>query len=201
MDFTIIDAVVAVVIVVSAILAFSRGLVREILAIAGWVAAAVVAYIFAPQAEPLMKEIPILADVIEGSCEISMITAFAAVFALALIVASIFTPLFASMVQRSAVGGVDQALGFFFGVLRGILLIAIAFIVYSRVVVGESVPMVDNSQSAQIFARLQTQLGEQIPEEAPGWITARYEELLGACDAGGQAPQPAPAPLPQITTP
>lgn len=198
MDFTIIDAVVAVVIIVSGILAYSRGLVREVLAIAGWVVAAVVAYIFAPQAEPLMKEVPILSDVIAGSCEISMITAFAAVFAAALIVASIFTPLFSSLVQRSAVGGVDQALGFFFGVLRGLLLVAIALIIYDRVVVGQSYAMVDQSQSARIFAQLQTSLSENIPEEAPGWITARYEELLGACEEnGGQradGPRVLPAP-------
>lgn len=191
MDFTIIDAIVAVVIIVSAILAFSRGLVRETLAIAGWIAAAVVAYIFAPQAEPLMKEIPVLSDVIAGSCEISMITAFAAVFALALIVFSIFTPLFSSIVQRSALGGVDQALGFFFGALRGVLIVAIAFIIYSRVVVGESYPMVDDSQSARIFANLQTSLSQQIPEEAPGWITQRYEDLLGACEGGAPVRQPA----------
>lgn len=193
MDFTIIDAIVAVVIIVSAILAYSRGLVRETLAIGGWIAAAVVAYIFAPQAEPLMKEVPVLSDVIAGSCEISMITAFAAVFALALIVFSIFTPLFSSIVQRSAIGGVDQALGFFFGVLRGILIVAIAFIVYSRVVVGQSYPMVDNSQSARIFASLQSSLTERIPDEAPGWITQRYEDLLGECDAGARAPQQQPA--------
>ncbi len=194
MDFTIIDAVVAVVIVVSAILAYSRGLVREVLAIVGWVAAAIVAYIFAPQVEPLMKEVPILADVIAGSCEISMITAFAAVFALGLIVMSIFTPLFSSVVQRSSVGGVDQALGFLFGVLRGLLLVAIAFIVYGRVITGEGIPMVDQSQSAEIFANLQIQLSEQIPEEAPGWITQRYEELLGQCEGGRPAPAPAIAP-------
>lgn len=205
MDFTIIDAIVAVVIIVSAILAFSRGLVREVLAIGGWIAAAVVAYIFAPEAEPLMKEIPVLSDVIAGSCEISMITAFAAVFAVALIVASIFTPLFSSIVQRSALGGVDQALGFFFGALRGVLIVAIAFLVYSRVVVGQSYPVVDNSQSARIFANLQTSLARQIPEEAPGWITRRYEELLGACEtatpprpatpaAGGAAPAEQSAP-------
>lgn len=192
MDFTIIDAVVAVVIIVSGILAYSRGLVREVLAIAGWVVAAIVAYIFAPQAEPLMKEVPILSDVIAGSCEISMITAFAAVFAAALIVASIFTPLFSSLVQRSAVGGVDQALGFFFGVLRGLLLVAIAFLIYERVVVGQSYAMVDQSQSARVFAQLQTSLSENIPEEAPGWITARYEELLGACEE--DAPQRASGP-------
>jgi membrane protein required for colicin V production len=193
MDFTIIDAIVAVVIIVSAILAYSRGLVRETLAIAGWIAAAVVAYIFAPQAEPLMKEIPVLSDVIAGSCEISMITAFAAVFAVALIVFSIFTPLFSSIVQRSALGGVDQALGFFFGVLRGVLIVAIAFIIYGRIVVGEGYPMVDSSQSARIFANLQTSLTEQIPDDAPGWITQRYEDLLGRCDEGAPARQDQPA--------
>ena len=50
--FTIIDAVAAGVIVISAILAYSRGFVREILSIAGWVAAAILAFIFAPRAVP-----------------------------------------------------------------------------------------------------------------------------------------------------
>jgi membrane protein required for colicin V production len=193
-SFTIVDAVVAVVIVLSAILAYSRGLVRETLAIGGWVAAAVLAYLFAPQAEPLMKEVPVLRDVIAGSCEISMIAAFAAVFAVALVVMSIFTPLLSSAVQRSALGGLDQGLGFFFGVLRGILLVAIAFIVYDRVVVGEAVAMVDNSQSARIFKDLQGRLAEQIPDDAPGWIVARYEDLLAACEVGAPAASAAPAP-------
>ena len=58
--FTIIDGVVALVIVVSAILAYSRGFVREAMAIVGWIAAAVLAYIFAPKAEPLIREIPMV---------------------------------------------------------------------------------------------------------------------------------------------
>ena len=119
--FTIIDGVVALIIVVSALLAYARGFAREAMAIAGWIAAAVLAFIFAPQVEPLMAEIPVLGEFISDSCELSIITAFAAVFALALIVVSFFTPLFSSLVQRSAIGGLDQGAGFFFGVLRGIL--------------------------------------------------------------------------------
>ena len=46
--FTIIDGVVALFIVLSALLAYSRGFVREALAIAGWVAAGIVAFVFAP---------------------------------------------------------------------------------------------------------------------------------------------------------
>lgn len=183
--FTIIDAVVAVVILLSAILAYSRGVVRESLAILGWVAAAVLAFIFAPQAQPLIKQIPVLSDFLGDSCELSIIAAFAAVFALSLIVVSIFTSLFSSAVQRSALGGVDQALGFLFGVLRGIVLIAVAFVVYDRVIAGGSVPMVDDSRSAKVFASMQDPINGLMPQDAPGWIVGRYEDLIGACDAPG----------------
>lgn len=181
--FTIIDGVVALVIVVSAILAYSRGFVREAMAILGWIAAAVLAFLFAPKAEPLIKEIPKVGEYLQDSCELSIIAAFAAVFAISLVVVSVFTPLFSSVIQRSALGGLDQGLGFFFGVLRGILLVAVALVVYDRVVVNETIPMVDNSRTAKIFARTQDTINEQIPEDAPGWIVQRYEQLVGDCGA------------------
>ena len=42
--FTIVDAGVGVIILLSAVLAYSRGFVREVLAIGGWVAAAIAAF-------------------------------------------------------------------------------------------------------------------------------------------------------------
>ena len=179
--FTLVDGGVALVIVISAILAYSRGFVREAMAIAGWVAAAVIAFLFAAKAEPLIREIPMLGDFLGDSCELSIIAAFAAVFALSLVVVSLFTPLFASVVQRSALGGIDQGLGFLFGALRGVILVAVAFLVYDRVIAGEPIPIIDDSRTANIFARTQDKLNEQIPSDAPGWIVARYEELVGAC--------------------
>lgn len=210
--FTIVDAIVAVIILVSAILAYGRGLVREVLAIAGWIAAAVVAFIFAPQAEPLIQQIPVLDKFLGDSCELSIIAAFAGVFALALIVMSIFTPLFSSAVQRSALGGIDQGLGFLFGVLRGILLVAVAFVVYNRVLVDATVPVVDASRSAEVFASLEDRLNAEMPEDAPRWVMERYRDLVGDCgaptttapgatdgqtltapDAGGEPTQTAPS--------
>ena len=181
--FTIIDGVVALVIVVSALLAYSRGFVREAMAIAGWIAAGILAFIFAPQVEPLMAEIPVIGEFIADSCELSIIAAFAAVFALALIVVSFFTPLFSTLVQRSALGGLDQALGFFFGVARGILLVAIAFFVYETVITAQDVAMIDDSRSAAVFSQFSGRIEEQNPEQALGWITAQYEQLVGVCDA------------------
>jgi membrane protein required for colicin V production len=181
--FTIIDGVVAILIVISALLAYSRGLVREVLAIAGWIGAAVLAFIFADQVQPLVRQIPFVGDFIGDSCELSILAAFAAVFAVALILFSIFTPLFSGAVQRSALGGLDQGLGFLFGVARGVLLVAVAFFVYQTVLSAQAVPMVEDSRAAAVFSRLAGRIESQDPQAALGWITTQYEELVGTCTA------------------
>ncbi|GAA6162734.1 CvpA family protein [Pelagimonas sp. KU-00592-HH] len=179
--FTVIDGVVAGVIIISALLAYSRGLVREGMAIVGWIAAAILAFMFAPQVEPLVKEIPVVGEYLADSCELSIIASFAIVFALSLVIVSLFTPLFSSLVQRSALGGIDQGLGFLFGVLRGILLVAIAFFVYETIATSQAIPMVDDSRSAAVFSRMTDQIEDRDPAQALGWITTQYEELVGVC--------------------
>lgn len=185
--FTITDGIVAIVIILSAVLAYSRGFVREALAIGGWILAAIVAYVFAPTVEPLMKEVPVLRDFLGNNCELAMIAAFAVVFAGTLIIVSVFTPLFAGAVQRSALGGIDQGFGFLFGVARGVLLVAIAFIIYERVIVSDPIPVIDDSRTAVVFSQVSEALDEQLPEDAPGWIAARYDELIGKCSSGTDA--------------
>ncbi len=204
--FTIVDGVVAVVIILSAILAYARGFVRESLAILGWIGAAVLAFVFAPTVRPMVSQVPGLNKFLADSCELGTIAGFAAVFALALVLFSIITPLFSSVVQRSALGGVDQGMGFLFGVARGILLVAVAFIVYDRVMSTQPVAVVDNSRSAQVFERMRGQMDQQIPQDAPGWVVSRYEQLVRSCapsgepvDAGTPTPTTAPATAPAAT--
>ena len=173
---------VAAVILISAILAYSRGFVREVLSIAGWVVAAIVAFVFAPQAEPLIKETPVVGDYLTDSCELSILAAFFAVFAVALIVVSVFTPLFSNLVQKSALGRFDQGLGFLFGIIRGLALIAIAFVLYDRIgSAGQSISMIDDSRSTAVFEGSRDVIEKQIPADAPEWIVERYEQLTGAC--------------------
>ncbi len=205
-NLTAVDGVAAIIILISSILAFSRGLVRELMAILGWVGAAIAAYYFAPGVQPLVKELPIVGEFLADSCELSVVAAFAGVFVIGLIVAALFTPLFSGAVQRSAIGGIDQALGFLFGAARGVLLIAVAFIVYDRVLSDQAIPMIDDSRTAMVFANFQANIDENIPSDAPGWIVDRYNDLTNVCAAGaapvipevapGVTPAPAPAPAP-----
>jgi membrane protein required for colicin V production len=180
--YTLVDGIVLAIIVLSAVLAYSRGLVRELMSIAGWVVAAILGFIFAPAVEPLVREIPVLRDIIGTSCELGILAGFAAVFAVALIVVSLFTPLLSGAIQNSAIGPIDQGLGFLFGVARGVLLVAIALVVYDRVMGPEGgVAQVDDSASRGIFADVQAQLTAWLPEDAPQWIATQYGQLTENC--------------------
>lgn len=181
--FTLLDGIVAALIVISALLAYSRGLLREIMSIAGWVIAAILGVVFVDQAQPLVRQIPYVGDFLGESCELSVVASFGVVFIVALVIVSIFTPLLSSLVQRSAIGGADQALGFLFGVARGVLLVAIAFFVYETVITSQDVPMIDGSRSAVVFGRFTDNVQDQDPEAALGFVTQQYENLLSSCDA------------------
>lgn len=182
-SFTVIDGVVAGIIVVSALLAYSRGVVRETLAILAWVVAAIMAFMFAAPAGEFISTFPVIGGIIDGTCELSIIVGFAAVFAVALAVVSIFTPLLSSIIRKTALDPIDQAVGFLFGVARGILLVAVAFFLYNTILATQSFEIVDNSRSAKIFNGLTGQIEDQNPDQALGWLTGRYNDLLGSCSA------------------
>lgn len=179
--FTIVDGAVAVIILISALLAYSRGIVREIMAIVGWIVAGVLAYVLAPSVQPLVSEIPVLSDYISDSCELGLIVSFVAVFALALVMVSVFTPLLSGAIRDSALGPADQTLGFLFGAARGVLLVAVAFLVYQQVAATGTVASVEASRTAAIFERNVDRIDGTLPNDAPGWIVQRYEGLVATC--------------------
>lgn len=180
--FNIVDGIVLATVVISSLLAYARGLVREVMAIVGWIVAAIAAFLFAPQVMPLVKEIPVVGSILADSCELSIIASFAAVFAIALLIMSFFTPLLSSLINKSMLGKLDQSLGFIFGVIRGIALIAIGFFAYNTVLSAESFPMIDKSRSAQVFGDMATSIEERNPERALGWVTLQYEQLVSVCE-------------------
>lgn len=186
MEVTIVDGVVLLIVGVSALLAFSRGLTREALAIGGWVVAAIAAFYFTPAVMPLIQEAPVVGDILRGSCHLSVIAAFAAVFAVALIVVSIFTPLLSGAVQDSMLGPFDRGLGFLFGVARGLLLVAVVYVLYDTLVPdGERIEMVENSRSMSIIAETAGFAQSATPNQVPGWLDGYINSLIGPCDSPG----------------
>ncbi|MEE9455197.1 MAG: CvpA family protein [Paracoccaceae bacterium] len=181
-DFTLFDAGVAGVIFISAILAYSRGLTREVLSIGGWIVAGVAAFFFAPQVVPFIGEIPVLNDMIGSNCELGVLAAFAGVFAIALILIALFTPLISGAIQKSPLGGLDGGLGFLFGIARGVLLVVVVLVVYDFFIAGgEGYTVVEDSKTREILAEQQAKMQDVIPTEIPTWMEDPYNTLMASC--------------------
>jgi membrane protein required for colicin V production len=119
---TWVDGVVLVVLLLSAGLAYFRGAVREVLGIGAWVGALIVAVAVEPAVKPL-------ADRYVQPEWLATGIAIGAVFLLVLIILKILIHWVAGKVQRSALGGVDRALGLVFGLVRGAFIVVLAYIV------------------------------------------------------------------------
>ncbi|SEA14462.1 CvpA family protein [Rubrimonas cliftonensis] len=182
MAFTVVDLVVLGVVAVSGLLAYSRGLTREALAIGGWILAGLGAFFFAPLVEPLLREIPVVGDFLRTSCTLAMLAGFAVSFALILLLLAIFTPLVSGMVRESAIGPLDSAAGFLFGVARGVALVAVLYLLYDLVVpIEQRVEAIDGARSAVWLGDAAEAIRASAPETAPAWLTDRIDRLMGAC--------------------
>ena len=180
-ELNIVDGVILAIVIISSLLAYSRGLVRELMSIAAWIIAAFLAYFLAPEVLPFVPEIPYIGPILSDSCELAILASFAAVFAIALMLVSFFTPLLSVVINKTALNRPDQALGFIFGVLRGIALIAISFFAYQTILSSGTFLILEESQSARLFGGMAKDIAEKNPEKALGWLTVQYEELVSVC--------------------
>lgn len=191
MQPTLVDGGVLAVIILSGILAYSRGLTREIFAIGGWILAAALAFYLTPKVEPLIREVPVIGQFLSDSCVLSTITAFTLIVAGALLILSVFTPIFSSAILDSVLGPIDRVLGFVFGIARGVLLIAVAYMIYTSLSGGaeEWAPLA-NAESRAVFDEIVVKINEVLPSEMPPWFSERVDALMAPC--GGEIPATTP---------
>ncbi len=112
------DYAVFAIVLLSALLGWWRGLVYEILSLLGWVAAGVVARMFAASAAPYMPAAL-------GAESARTAAAFVALFVVTLIVGGIVAWLLSKLVKWVGLGLLDGLLGMFFGMLRGVLVVLV----------------------------------------------------------------------------
>lgn len=120
------DIAVLVIVLLSALLSFARGFVREILSVAAWIGAAFAAIWAFPYAKPFAAAfVPM--DVAAGAA------AFVGVFIVALVLLSLVFSRLSRGVRTSALSAVDRSLGFLFGVVRGAVLVCLAYLLVAWV--------------------------------------------------------------------
>lgn len=110
------DFAVMAILLVSLLFGLWRGLVYEVLSLAGWPVAFLLSKLFAGDVVPMMP----------GTQETMRITlAYTAVFVAALIVWGVLAWLLSRLVKVAGLGWLDRVLGGLFGVLRGGLVILV----------------------------------------------------------------------------
>ena len=112
------DIAVAVVVTLSALIGLWRGVIREVFALAAWVAAIICMFVFGEQ---LAQVLPFARD----TPWLRFLAGYAIVFLGVFVTLSVVGFLFSKLVNVIGLSFVDRALGMVFGVLRGALIAVI----------------------------------------------------------------------------
>ena len=178
MEFTLLDGIVLVVVLISAVLAMIRGFTREVFSIASWVAAAAAAYFLWDDVKPYVQRY------VEDD-NLALGVSVAGVFFLTLFIVSIITMRISDFVLDSKAGPLDRTLGAMFGVARGLLLVIIAVQFLDFFVPENQPPWIDGARTKPWLTELGNDLVNRLPED----IEARGTELFRG--GGGQDSAPA----------
>ncbi|MGD9739018.1 MAG: CvpA family protein [Bauldia sp.] len=171
MSFTLFDFIVIVIVLISAVLAMVRGFVREVLSIISWVVAAAAAYFLYEYLLGLINPSPI------EDVTLATIISVAVIFIVVLIIATYITMKIADAVIDSRIGALDRLFGFLFGVVRGLLLVVIAFAFFTWLVPLNQPPWIANAQSTPFLTDLRDRLVALLPED---WEETLMEGFRGA---------------------
>jgi membrane protein required for colicin V production len=141
------DVILILIMLISAFLAMLRGLTREMLSIMSWALAALAALFFYQLYRDRVRaliEPQILADAV----------LIGVVFLIVLLVVSLITVRLSNRVLDSRVGAVDRTFGFVFGLVRGLILVVIAYELMAAIVPKESLPRwVTEARSLPVIER------------------------------------------------
>jgi membrane protein required for colicin V production len=127
------DLIVIAILLVSALLAFSRGFVRELLSVVVWMGAIFATLYGFSYVKPYTRQwisIDWLADAAGG----------VAIFIATLIALTLISNMLTSQVRDSALGAVDRSLGFLFGLFRGVIIVCLAYLLMAWILPKEEQP-------------------------------------------------------------
>jgi len=121
------DLAVVIILLLSAILAFLRGFVHEVLSVTAWIGSIFAVIYGVPELRSFARaqiQNELVADSVTG----------VVIFLAALVILSILTKILSKSIQASALNNLDRSLGFVYGLARGAVIFAAVLIIVDWVV-------------------------------------------------------------------
>lgn len=167
------DIVILIVVGISALIALSRGLIKEVLSIIGWVLATFCVIYLLPLVTPFAEQH------IDSA-------GFAAVISATLIMIVFFiiwillTGKLIGKVRKSKLSGLDRVLGLFFGIARAFLLVVLCYILINWMVPKENqADVLTKSKYFNIAGSFAKPIEELIPEQTLAKIREKTKAVSG----------------------
>ena len=192
MPFQLLDLILVAIMLVSGLLALMRGFTREVLSLVAWGGAAAAAF-FALRSPALLD----LANKYIQPEIAAKIAVAGGVFIIVLIIISIISVKISDLVVDSAAGVFDRTLGFAYGLARGLVLVVIAYMIYSYLVPPDrQYAGVRNAYSLPVVLSVAEMVKSVIPPDIAESITnatnvGSSQEQRAAEPAGETGQQPA----------
>lgn len=183
MPITLLDGILIVIMLISALLAMIRGFVREVLSIAAWVAAAAAAFFLYDKVLPFVQ--PHISHK-----QIAVAVAAGGVFLVTLIVVSFITMRISDFVLDSSIGALDRTLGFVFGAARGLLLVVVGMLFFNWFIpkADEQPTWVADAKSKPLLDMIGGKLMAALPEDPEKQILEQFRNpQRGTADDGADA--------------
>ena len=181
-DYTYFDFLTLFIVAISLIIAYLRGVTHEIFAILNWIFSGFFAFSFAPQVSPVLKNIPIIEDIIFNNCELEILISIGLCFIIFLIIISMITPIISKMIQNSSLRSLDSSLGILFGIIRGVFIVCLILLIHNSLLdKNDYLDLVTSSKTSIIFSDTLTTLEKITPEDLKIWLQNRYSQMTSLC--------------------
>lgn len=170
----IIDLLVIIVLLISAGIAFMRGFIREVLTIAGVVGGLAAAYFGGPLLKPYMRDWFGVEEGVEPERLFGVlpydlladVLSYGLIFIVVVTILSFISHSLAELARRIGLGAIDRSLGFLFGLVRGLLLLGLIYLLPYTFVDKESRDeFMDESKSQVYLEKIAGAMAAYLPED------------------------------------
>lgn len=151
------DYAIVGVVLLSALVGVARGLIRELVSLAVWIAAILIAWLYHRQVAELL--VPYLSQP-----SVRLAVAFVALIVATLVVGAILGAILSALIDKTGLSAVDRVLGLGFGAGRGIVIVAMAVYLAALTPMPED-PWWGESRFVGTFENVAAWLVGMVPED------------------------------------